>query len=59
MRWAGRVAHVKETRNKPQRLVGKPERNGPFWRSGRKWENNIQKDLREIMYDAVEWIYLT
>ena len=29
-------------------LVGKPEGNRPLGRSRRRWENNIEMDLREV-----------
>jgi hypothetical protein len=40
MGWAWHVAY--------RVLVGKQERKRPLGRSGRRWENNIKMDLREI-----------
>jgi len=30
-------------------LVGKPEGRRPFWRPGREWEDNVKKDLNEVL----------
>jgi hypothetical protein len=40
-------------------LVGKAEGNTPFGTHGRRWEDNITVDLREIGWEHVEWIHLT
>jgi hypothetical protein len=37
--------------------VGKPEVKRPLKRSGRRWEDNIKMDLREIGWR--DWIHLT
>jgi hypothetical protein len=39
-------------------LVIKPERKRPLGRLRRRWVNNIKKDLREIGWGGMEWIYL-
>jgi hypothetical protein len=39
-------------------LVGKPEGKRSLGRPGRKWEDNIKMDLREIGFGRVHWIYL-
>jgi hypothetical protein len=39
-------------------LVGKPEGNGPLGRPGRRWEDNIKIDLKEIGWEVVHWIDL-
>ena len=38
-------------------LVGKPEGRRPLERSGRRWEDNIKVDLREMGW-GVDWIDL-
>jgi hypothetical protein len=56
MRWTGHVARMGEKRNACRLLVGKPEREGPLRRPRRRWVDNIKMDLREIGWDAVDWI---
>jgi hypothetical protein len=41
-----------------QVLVGKPEGNRLLGRPGRKWEDNIKMDLRDIGIDGANWIRL-
>jgi hypothetical protein len=48
MRLAGHVAHMGEKRNAYRVLLGKPEGKRPPRRPRRKWEDNIEMDLREI-----------
>jgi hypothetical protein len=47
-----------EKRNAYGILVGKPEGKRPLGRQRRRWVNNIKRDLREIGWDAVDWIDL-
>jgi hypothetical protein len=39
-------------------LVGRPEVKRPLGRPGRRWEENIKLDLREIGIDGANWIRL-
>jgi hypothetical protein len=39
-------------------LVGKPEGKGLLGRSKRRWEYNIRKDLREIVWECMDWMQL-
>jgi hypothetical protein len=39
-------------------LVGKPEGKRPLGRPRRRWVDNIKIDLREIVWDGVDWIDL-
>jgi hypothetical protein len=39
-------------------LVGKPEEKRPLGRPRRRWMDNIKIDLREIVWDDVDWIDL-
>ena len=48
MRWAGHVARMGEGRGVHRFLVGKPEVKRPLGRHGRRWEDNIKMDLREV-----------
>jgi hypothetical protein len=47
-----------EKRNANRILVGQPEGKRPLGRLGRKWENNIKMDFREIGWVSVDWIDL-
>jgi hypothetical protein len=38
-------------------LVGKPERNRQLGRLGRRWENNIIMDFKEVGMEVVDWIH--
>ena len=39
-------------------LVGKPEGKRPLRRPGRRWEDNIGMDLREVGFVGMEWVEL-
>jgi hypothetical protein len=39
-------------------LVGRPESKRPLERPRRRWEDNIEMDLREIRIDGANWIRL-
>jgi hypothetical protein len=39
-------------------LVGKPEGKRPLGRPRRRWEDNIEMDLREVECGGMEWIEL-
>jgi hypothetical protein len=39
-------------------LVGKPEGKRPIRRPRRRWQENIEKDRREIEWGSMDWIYL-
>jgi hypothetical protein len=38
--------------------VGKPEGKRPLGRPRRKWVGNIKMDLREVVWDGIDWIDL-
>ncbi|KAJ4431854.1 hypothetical protein ANN_20460 [Periplaneta americana] len=40
-------------------LVGRPAGKRPLGRPRRRWEDNIEMDLREVGYDDREWINLS
>jgi hypothetical protein len=58
MRWAGHAAHMGEGRGVYRVLVGRPEVKRPVGRPRRRWEENINIDLREIGIDRTNWIQL-
>jgi hypothetical protein len=39
-------------------LVEKPKGKRPLGRPSNKWEDNIRMDLREIVWEVVDWIHL-
>jgi hypothetical protein len=39
-------------------LVGKPKEKRSLGISRRRWEDNVKMDLREIVWEGVEWIDL-
>jgi hypothetical protein len=45
-----------EKRNAYRTLVGKPQRNRPLGRSRRRWEYNINMDLRGTEWGNIDWI---
>jgi hypothetical protein len=51
MRWAGHIAAriEGEMRNTYKMLIG---------RRGRRWEDNVRMNLREVEWEGVDWIYL-
>jgi hypothetical protein len=49
MRWTGHVANRGKRRCVYKILVGKPEGNRPLRRPRRRWEDNINMDLKSAM----------
>jgi hypothetical protein len=56
MRWAGHVARMGEKRGAYRILMGRPERARPLGRPRRRWEDNIEMDLREVGCGGMDWI---
>jgi hypothetical protein len=50
---------MREGRGVYRVLVGRPEGKRSLRRPSRKWEDNIEMDLREIGIDGANWIRLT
>jgi hypothetical protein len=48
VRWVGRVVRTGKVRNAYKILVGKPEAKRPLGRPRRRWEGNVEIDLRKI-----------
>jgi hypothetical protein len=58
LRWAGHVARMGERGGAYRALVGKPEGRRPLRRPRRRWEDNINMDLREVGWGGMNWINL-
>jgi hypothetical protein len=58
MRLAGHVARMGEKRGAHRVLVGRPEGRRPLGRPRRRWEDNIEMDLREVGWGGTNWIEL-
>jgi hypothetical protein len=58
MKWSGYVACVGETRSTYKILIKKPERKRPLGRYRHRWEDDIRMDLREIVWEDVDWTCL-
>jgi hypothetical protein len=58
MRWTGQVECIRDMRNVYNILIGKPEGKRPLGRSRHRWEDNIKMDLKEILWEVVDWINL-
>jgi len=56
IRWVGHVARMGEGRSVYRVLVGKPEGKRPVGRPRRRWEDNIEMDLREFGCGNMDWI---
>jgi len=41
-----------------QGFVGEPEGKRPFGRPRRRWEDNIKKDIQEVVCGDMDWIKL-
>jgi hypothetical protein len=52
------VARIGERRGAYRVLVGKPEERSPLGRPRRRWENNINMDLREVGCGGADWVDL-
>jgi hypothetical protein len=52
MRWAEHMARMGEGRGVYRVLVRRPEGKRPLGRPRRRWEDNINMDLREIGIDG-------
>jgi hypothetical protein len=58
MRWAGHVARMGEGRGVCRVLVWRPKGKRPLGRPGRRWEDNIKMDHKDIGIDGANWIQL-
>ena len=58
MRWAGHEPCMGERRGVYRDLVGKPEGKRPLGRPRHRWDDNINKHLREVRCGGIECIDL-
>jgi hypothetical protein len=58
MRWAEHMARMGAVRGAYNIFVGRPECRRQLERPRRRWEDNIEMDLREIGFGDVDWIHL-
>jgi hypothetical protein len=58
MRWAGHIVCMGKRRGLYRILVGKSEGKRPFGRPGRRWEDNIKMDLKEVGCEVMDWVEL-
>jgi hypothetical protein len=54
------IALVRKLLDTPsyKNFVGKPEGKRPFGRLRRRWQDNIRLDLRERVWEGVDWTHL-
>jgi hypothetical protein len=57
VRWTGHVALMRDEKC-IQLLVGKSDGKRPFGEPRHRWEDNIRMDLREIVWNGVDWMHL-
>jgi hypothetical protein len=58
MRLAGHLARMREKGNAYRILVGKPEGKSPLGKPRRTWVDNNEMNLREFVWDGMDWIDL-
>jgi hypothetical protein len=58
VRWAEHVARMVEGRGVYRILVESPKGKRPLRRPRRRWEDNINLDLKEVGIDGANWIQL-
>jgi len=54
----GHVARIVKMKNAYNMLVGSSEGKRPLEKPKHRWEDNSRKDLREIVWEGVDWIHL-
>jgi hypothetical protein len=52
MRWAMNVSGISEQKNSYRVLGGKPDEKMAAWKIVRKWENSIERDLKDIEWEG-------
>ena len=56
LRWADHVARMEEGRSAFKILTWNPTERRLLGRLGRRWENNIRMDLKEICVNRSNWV---
>ena len=56
LRRAGHVTRVEEDKSAFKILVDKPTGKKPLGRIRRRWEDNIRMDLKEMGFNATNWV---
>jgi hypothetical protein len=59
MGWEKHVTRTEKLIYAYSNLVGRLEGNRPLGGPGRRWEDNIKMDLREMGWKVVDWMHLT
>ena len=54
--WAGHVARMEKVRSAFKILAGKPTGKRTLGRPGRRWEDNIRMNLREMGVNTRNWV---
>ena len=54
--WAGHVARMEEGKDAFKIVIDIPAGKRPLGRPGRRWEENIRMDLKEIGINAGNWV---
>jgi hypothetical protein len=57
IKWGGCVAHMEQKKSVYECLVGTREGKRQTVRSKRRWENDIEMDVRVVGYDDLDWIH--
>ena len=55
MKWVGNVECMGKRKDVCSVLVGKPEGKRPLGRPRRRWEDNINMDLQEVVCGCMNW----
>jgi len=58
MKWAGHIARMEERRGVYRVLMGKTEGKRSLGSPRRRWEDNIEMDLQEVVCEGMDWIEL-
>lgn len=56
MSWTGHLARMGARRIVCRILVGKSKGKRPLGRLGRRWEDNINIDLKEVECESMDWV---
>jgi hypothetical protein len=56
--WTGNVARMGDIKNAYKSLGGETEGKRPLGKPNRRWEDSITVDLKETVWEVVDWIHL-